>query len=271
MLACLGEGQYADEIRFQGRVSVLDGFDRQCLPGPYTSGWFNLECYRAWELPFFFVGCGFWAIAYIVIIRNALKYKFVEMPAIAGAANISWELVWSFLLATNMGKLAEHTYKVWFVTDIAIFAALWFWGHKQGWAPSMRRNFRFLFVTAILFSGLYFLTYSSAGRHDHFIGSVTAYADNVLISVTYLFQLARLKDVRGMSPAVSWLKMIGTGLNTIFMMIVFPNDPFVWGMGISLWTLDMLYIFWLRQRRAEQAAGIEGVPRLDDLSPVDVQ
>ncbi len=251
--------------------NVLSGLDRQCLPGPYAAGWLNLECYRAWELPFFFVGCGIWALAYFVIIRNALKYKFVEMPAIAGAANIAWEFVWSFLLSTNMGKLAEYTYKIWFLTDIVIFILIWRWGDKQGWAPSMRRHFRLLFVVSILFLGLYFRAYHTAGRVDHYIGCVTAYADNVVISVVYLFQLARLRDVRGMSPLVSWMKMVGTGLNTIFMMLVFPTDPFVYGMGITLWTLDMLYIFWLRQRRAAQAAGIEGVPRLDDLSPIAVQ
>lgn len=250
---------------------MLDGFARQCLPGPYTDGWFNLECYRAWELPFFFVGCGIWAIAYFVIIRNALRYQFVEMPAIAGAANIAWEFVWSFLLATNMGKFAEYTYKVWFLTDIAIFLTLWTWGEKQGWAPPMRRHFRALLVVSIVFLGIYFRAYHTAGRVDHDIGSVTAYADNVIISVTYLFQLARLKDVRGMSPTVSWMKMVGTGLNTIFMILVFPSDPLVYGMGITLWTLDMFYIFWLRQRRAAQAAGIEGVPRLDDPSPVGMQ
>jgi hypothetical protein len=249
----------------------VDGFERQCTPGPYTSGWFNLECYRAWELPFFFVGCTIWAITYVVIIRNSFKYKFVEMPAIAGAADIAWEFVWSFLLATNMGKFAEYTYKVWFITDIAIFVALWTWGHKQGWAPSIARYFRPMFATAIVFLGIYFFTYSSNGRTDHHIGAITAYADNVMISVTYLFQLARLKDVRGMSPLVSWLKMVGTGLNTIFMILVFPNDPFLISMGVSLWALDMLYIAWLRRRRAAQAAGIEGVPRLDDLSPVAVQ
>ncbi len=250
---------------------MLDGFERQCLPGPYAGGWFNLECYRAWELPFFFVGCGIWAVAYFVILRNAMKYKFVEMPAIAGAANIAWEFVWSFMLATNMGTFAEWTYKVWFLTDIAIFVALWTWGAKQGWAPPLRRHFRLVFVVSILFLGLYFRAYHSAGRVDHYIGSVTAYADNVIISVTYIFQLARLKDVRGMSPTVSWMKMVGTGLNTIFMILVFPGDPFVYGMGITLWTLDIFYIFWLRRRRAAQAAGIEGVPRLDELSPVEAQ
>jgi hypothetical protein len=52
---------------------------------------------------------------------------------------------------------------------------------------------------------------------------------------------------------------------------VFPEDPLVIIMGITLWTLDMFYIFWLRRRRAAQAAGIEGVPLLDDPSPVEAQ
>ena len=49
------------------------------------------------------------------------------------------------------------------------------------------------------------------------IGAITAYCDNLVIAVTYVYMLGRLTDVRGLSVAVAWLKGIGTGMNTIFM------------------------------------------------------
>ncbi|MBI5512966.1 MAG: hypothetical protein HY909_04315 [Deltaproteobacteria bacterium] len=242
---------------------------------------FNLQCYGAWELPWFFVGCGLWAVLYVIIIRNSLKYKFIEMPMIALAASISWEFIWAWFYKTNMGHLAQFTYRLWFVVDIGLFVLLWLYGHKQGWAEAIRKNFRPALVFSVACWILFFFTYPVSdsnqfaypGRYrtDHYIGAITAYVDNLVISAAYIFQLARMRDVRAMSPWVAWLKGIGTGLNTVFMFIVFTKDYLLQSMGLVVLILDLVYILWLRERRKAQAAGIEGVPRLDSLEPVEVQ
>lgn len=248
----------------------MSDFVRECGPGPYTQHWINLECYRISELPWFFVGCGLWAIVYGIIVYRGFKLKWVEMPTLAAAGNIAWEFVWGFIHETNMGSLAVYLYQLWFAMDVVIFYLVWRYGFKQGFPPVLQRWQRAMFVGTALAWAVLIALYQWSGHEDRWIGATTAYAVNIPLSATYLFQLAHVRDVRGMSPWVAWLKMIGTLLNTVFMFIVFPNDYFLGAMGVIVWVLDMLYIFWLRARRIEQSKD-PALPALTDPSPIDVQ
>lgn len=228
----------------------------------------NCAEYTPFELLLFCFGCWLWVVCYVVIIRDIRRYKFVGMPAFAGAGNIGWEFVWTFVYATDMGRIADGAYKAWFLIDIYIFWNLIRYGDKQGWAPAIRRVYKpMIVVSAVAFGILYYL-FKASGHQDYNIGATTAYMDNFVMSVVFLFMLSRLTDVRALAPSVGWMKMIGTGTNTVFMILHFPADHFIHAMGIGLFICDVIYVVWLKRKRDAQRAGIPGVPALDSLEPV---
>ena len=231
-----------------------------------TSGadsWVNCKDYTPFQLFLFCGGCWLWVVAYFLIIRSARKYQFLEMPMIAGAANLGWETAYGLYWGTNMGKLALYAYKAWLLVDVAIVYYLYKYGDKQGWSPQMRRNFKPMLV---LWSFLFFALFGTypLDHNDHRIGAITAYADNLIISFTYIYMLGRLTDVRGLSTWVAWLKGIGTGMNTIFMFRQFPEDLFLHILGVTIAVGDATYIYMLYQRRKWQRENPEPhVPQLD--------
>ena len=228
----------------------------------------NCADYTPFELLLFCFGCWLWVVAYVVIIRDIRRYQFVGMPAFAGAGNIGWEFVWTFVYATNMGLIADWAYKAWFLIDVYIFWKLVQYGDKQGWAPAIRRVYKPMVLGGAVAFGVLYWLFRESGHQDYEIGATTAYMDNFLMSVLYLFMLARLTDVRGLAPSVGWMKMIGTGTNTVFMILHFPADHFIHALGIGLFVLDIVYLVWLRQKREAQRRGIPGVPPLDSREPV---
>jgi hypothetical protein len=228
----------------------------------------NCADYTPLELLLFCFGCWLWVVCYVVIIRDIRRYKFVGMPAFSGAGNIGWEFVWTFLFATDMGLIADYAYKAWFVIDIYIFWKLVQYGDKQGWAPAIRRVYKRMIVVAGAVLGLLYYLFKSSGHQDYAIGAATAYIDNFTMSVLYLFLLSRLSVVRALAPSIAWMKMIGTGTNTVFMVLHFPQDHFIHVLGVGLFVCDAIYTVWLYQKRAAQRRGIPGIPPLDSRAEV---
>ena len=228
----------------------------------------NCADYTPFELLLFCFGCWLWVVVYFLLIRDFRRYQFVGMPAFAAAGNIGWEFVWTFVFATDMGLIAKYAYFAWFAIDVYIFWNVVRWGDKQGWAPAIRRVFKPMIVVSAIAFGLLYYLFKASGHQDYAIGATTAYMDNFVMSVLYLFLLARLTDVRGLSPAIGWLKMIATGTNTVFMFLHFPDDGFIHALGVGLFVCDAIYVVWLRRKREAQRQGIAGIPPLESREPV---
>ena len=79
--------------------------------------WINWKDYTGLEFFFYGGGSFLWVIAYVIYIRNILRYKYVEMPVFAGCCDVAWEFVWSFLAVNNMGMLFQAANYVWFFLD----------------------------------------------------------------------------------------------------------------------------------------------------------
>ncbi len=225
------------------------------LSSVYWSQRINFTDYTPLELFLFVGGCFLWVIVYCIFIKNIIKKKFIEMPVFAGCADIGWEFTWSFLAATNMGRLLEHTYQVWFITDVAIFAGLLLYGWKQltfdrlrGWyAPAC------VFTTVAWVLGVYSMHVTGL---DTPIGATSAYLDQLCISFLYIPLLLRQKSLENFSFAAAWLRTIGTGMNTVFMNIHYPDNYFLRFIAILATTLDCtyVYLFWSMRRQLRQAA-----------------
>lgn len=216
--------------------------------------WFNLVDYTPLELFLFTGGCFLWVIVYGIYVSQILKHKYVEMPFFAGAVDFGWEFTWSFLLATNMGILLQKTYQAWFFFDLFIFGGIMVYGWKQLATPKLRSIFAPLCVTiaAGAAAATYFL-YTTG--YDEPIGAVSAYLAQLLISILYVGLLLRQEDPAKFSLWAAWLRTIGTGMNTVFMNIHYPDNDFLRFISIVSAPIDLTYccLLWRMKRAARRS------------------
>lgn len=215
----------------------------------------NLQEYTPLELFLFGGGCYLWVLVYGIYVKEIHRQRFVEMPVFAACGNIGWEFVWGFLAVTNMGPLLQWCYRIWFFFDLVIFASVLRYGAQQVLTPAIRKGFRPLAVFTALAWGAAFFTLIRAGL-DTPIGANSAYILNLTISVLYLFLLLQQTDVGRLSLPVAWLKMIGTGMNTVFMNIYagYADNYFLRFLAILTTALDCVYLYLLWRARSESSA-----------------
>jgi hypothetical protein len=219
----------------------LNFIDRNCVPYTYL------------ELFLFAGGCLMWVAAYAILIRNSLRYRYMEMAAIAVCSNFAWEFTWSWPFKTDMGWFLVWTYRAWFFLDIFIFWQLLKWGSKQVSQPAFRDHFKpaAVFIT-LGFAALYYF-YVRQGM-DTSIGANSAYMCQLILSSTCLLLLLGSSSVEGFSPAVAWLKCVGTGMNTVMMMLHYPQNHFLHALGILAFILDTTYIGYFLRLKAKGSA-----------------
>ena len=104
--------------------------------------WINWKDYTGLEFAFYGGGSFLWVIAYVIYIRNILRYKYVEMPVFAGCCDVAWEFVWSFMATNTMGMLFQAANYVWFFLDAGfIFTyGVLFFGAKQFTLPQLQKR-----------------------------------------------------------------------------------------------------------------------------------
>lgn len=214
------------------------------------SQWLNTTDYTPAQLTVFLAGCGLWAVVYILYIRNHRRYGFIEMPVIAAASNFAWEGLWGFRFQTDMGLLLQWGYRLWFILDIYIFAMVLRYGVDQVHLPELKKHYRAWIIGIMLVSGVFYYFFQVEG-YDTPTGLTSGLIANVLISALYPFMMLRKKDLVGVSTAVAWLKMAGTGLITLFAFMFFaPGEAwFIKTLGLTVLGLDLYYIWLLADRR----------------------
>lgn len=215
----------------------------------------NLQEYTPFELILFGGGCYLWVVVYAIYVKQIRHDRFIEMPVFAACGNIGWEFVWGFLAVTDMGPLLQWCYRIWFFFDLFIFASVLRYGGGQVLTPAVRRHFRPLAVfTAIAWAAAFYAMIRSG--LDTPIGANSAYILNLGISVLYIFVLLQHRSPERFSTAVAWLKMIGTGMNTVFMNIHPPyaDNYFLRFISILTTTLDCVYIYLLWRAKSESSA-----------------
>ena len=217
------DGRVNDPGRF------LNFTDRNCLP--YT-----------WpELILFAGGCLMWVAAYALIIRNARKYRLVDMAIAAGCSNFAWEFLWSFPFKTDMGWFLVWTYRAWFFLDIYIFWLMLEYGPAQVKSPLTRRFFKPLCVAMLGGFTLIYFFFIKEG-HDTLIGANSAYIAQMFVSVLSLALLLGNPGLQGFSFHVGWLRSFGTGANTVFMFLHYRGNHFLHSMAATSFIIDMVFL-----------------------------
>lgn len=227
----------------------------------------NLKDYEPFHLFLFGGGCFLWVIVYALYIRSIFKKKFIEAPIFAACGNIGWEFVWSFPLRTNMGSLLVFCYRTWFFFDLVIFWGVLTYGWEQVRTEAFRKYLKPFLVISAVFQGAAFYLMHQSGL-DTPIGATSAFLLNVYLSVLYvfvLFQQRELGNLHRVSWSIAWLKMIGTGMNTVFMNIYpgYADNHFLHYISISVTVVDCTYIYlvWKLKRQARAASRVPASTR----------
>ncbi len=216
----------------------------------------NTTDYTTLELLLFAGGCYLWVVVYMLYIRSILRDRFIEAPIFAVCGNIGWEFAWSFPLTTDMGPLLVWCYRIWFFFDLVIFWGVLRYGWKQVRTDAFHPYLQPMLVAIAVFHGAAFYTMAISGL-DTSIGANSAFMLNFALSVLYvfvLFQQRALGNLARVSLLIAWLKMLGTGTNTVFMNIhpAYADYAFLHLMSITTTSVDCLYIYlvWSLQRAA---------------------
>jgi hypothetical protein len=212
--------------------------------------WINTVDYSIPALITNGIGCIFWVITYAVIVYEIIKKKFVEMPVFVAAANLAWEMDWSIFFHPDTGILYSLSYQGAFLLDIYIFWNVLKYGTKQieGMSESFKKYFKPMMVFNLL-AWIVICYFFAAEGYDTKIGANSGYILNLMISVLYIVLIFSMKDLSGFSVLVAWCKMLGTGLITVSMFLIYPNNHFVQTLGVLCLILDCLYIHFLTQRK----------------------
>jgi len=207
----------------------------------------NFEDYSTAGLLFNGVGCLFWVVAYVVLVWEIRKKKFVEMPAYVAGANIGWEFVWSFIYHPNTGLLYALSYQAAFLLDCFIFYSIIRYGTKQPMNPETKKHFTLFAIINFGFWILWSYFFRNEG-YDTLIGANSGYIINVILSIQCVMLLFQTKDTGKFSMLLAWSRMLGTGLITVSMFIFYPESNFIKLLGVSCLILDctFIYVLWKR-------------------------
>lgn len=207
----------------------------------------NFTDYPVSGLLFNGVGCLFWVVAYVVLVWEIRKKKFVEMPAYVAGANIGWEFVWSFIYHPDTGLLYALSYIAAFFLDCYIFWATLKYGTKQPMNENAKKHFVLFCLVNFVFWILFTYFHRTEG-YDTTIGANSGYIINVILSLQCLFLLFQTKDTSKFSMLLAWSRMLGTGLISVSMFVFYPDNHFVQLLGVSCLVLDLTFIYVLKKR-----------------------
>lgn len=215
--------------------------------------WFNVVKYTPAQLALFAVAAMFWILAYILIIRNIRKYKYVGVPIAAVCTNFAWETLWSTAFYSDMGDAFEWGYRAWFFLDIFIFIGILQYGHKQLPDNTMLPYFQPTVILGWLgwMGAIYTFTVQYAPDH---IGANSAYVVNTQMSFLYIVLILRQPHEPALqTPVIAWFKMLGTLLTTIFCFWCYPQSIFMLYLGVISFVLDMIYIVLVHRAMGKRA------------------
>lgn len=212
--------------------------------------WINLETYTIPELGFLFAGTLFWNVAYFIIIRNAYKYKRVEMPFLAVCSNIAWEFAWAFLLYTDLGKLFEWGLRVWFFMDVGIFYFTVKYGALQMSRNALGKMFVPFLVTLVLWWIPVFYFFETEGL-DTKMGTTSAFMITVVMAAMFVNNATRQAPGLIATKSVAWTKFLGNLFMSIFVYLHHPQSHFLHYLTYAVLLLNIVYIIQATRKKKD--------------------
>jgi hypothetical protein len=213
------------------------------------------------------VGAIFWFFAYIFIIRRDNLDKSCGMPFAALCANISWEIIFSFVYpetacgtadplkaltysplsrGISPGALGQEIVNIiWFVLDVFIVITYLRFGRRDFTPLVPQRLFIPSFVAVFAMSMI--IVGTSVVALNDCIGLYSAFGMNLLMSVLFPIVLLQRASVRSQSFYIALFKMLGTLGFSLHFFSLNPNDAFMNSQYILIFLFDLLYTVMIYQ------------------------
>ena len=156
------------------------------------------------------VGGLFWSATYILIIRRGFKDKTFGIPMAALCANISWEMIFAFILPHDAPQL--YVNYIWFSLDVVIVIQFLKYSKKE--FPSIPKWQIFaIFALGIAIAAPMIVGISNELNDS--VGADAAFGQNLMMSILFVTMLINRQGIGGQSFYIALFKMIGTGLASL--------------------------------------------------------
>ncbi len=195
------------------------------------------------------VGGLFWSLTYFLIIRRGFKDKTFGMPLVALSANISWEAIFSLIYPPLPPQL--YINYAWFALDIVIVFQFLRFGKSEFLKFSTKKFYSMFSLTSLVAFGLIFsITYELRD----FLGVYTAFGQNLVMSILFIFMLFGRNGIRGQSTYIAFFKMLGTGVISLAFYLYQPisqESILLPTLYVSIFVIDVIYLVLLYRKIRE--------------------
>lgn len=191
-----------------------------------------------------------WSAVYIMCIRLGFSQRVCAMPLFALALNIAWEGIYAGMDFFVRGEVSAQACAnaAWFLLDIAIVVTYFKFGPEECKTPMERRWFVpwsvLVFVCCFVLQVLFIVVFGDVEGEKY-----SAFLQNIIMSVCFLYLLRERGSARGQSLVIAWCKCLGTLTPTIIGGM--ENNLFIVVTGIICFVFDVVYIValhWVKAR-----------------------
>lgn len=187
-----------------------------------------------------------WSAVYVSSIYTGFKQKTYCMPLFALGLNIAWEGIYAYTdlcIRKEIGAQAIAN-TIWFFLDILIVVTFLKYGKKEMQTEQEKRWFIpwtiLVFVTCFIIQVLFVAEFTDVEGEKY-----SAYLQNMIMSVAYLYMLKRRQSSKGQTMCIAICKCIGTLTPTIIGTL--EGNTFILVTGIICFVFDILYIYFLKE------------------------
>lgn len=167
-----------------------------------------------------------WVVVYIIAIVIGLRQRTYAIPMVAIGLNVNWEIVHTAIhpppvfvnLVANL---------VWLAFDLLIVLQLIRYGRERQTNEVLKRYFAPIVVGMLALALVGHATFYTHVTENAIFpdtdGVVSAFLINLVMSVLFIGMYFSRPDGHGISKAIAWLKMIGTGAISVANVIAFKT------------------------------------------------
>jgi hypothetical protein len=190
-----------------------------------------------------------WMLAYIFAIRAGFHDHTYGVPLVAVCLNFSWEFVFS-LIVRPKSKLRMGLTLLWLAIDCVILYQLLRYGRADQ-IPQLQPYFIPIVIGTLILAMIGHITFHRTYKDPG--GQEDAFAINLIMSILFVFLFFSRPDMRGLSYATAWLKMIGTGILSAGNFWLMRKEEKKYGFFIfmfaTIFIFDVIYIVLMSQAR----------------------
>jgi hypothetical protein len=178
-----------------------------------------------------------WMLAYIFAICVGFRDHTYGFPLVAVCLNVSWEFLFSLVFRPE-SKLRMIVYLIWLALDLVILYQLLRWGAAEQ-VPLIRAHFIPIVLGTLVLAVIGHVTFHNTFNDPD--GEDAAFAINLVMSILFVFLLFDRPDLRGLSYATAWLKMLGTLILSLLNVFIRRDD--LKGYGFNLFLFATIFLF----------------------------